>query len=89
MIMDLSDPEVDKSWLIVSLIPFLLVACSVWIEYWRRHLWKKGRFVPYLTTDKYKTVMDRKKVCAMSQAHTFVVLVWLLSTRMGKCYVYL
>lgn len=58
MIIDLSDPEVDKTWLIVSLIPFLLVACSVWIEYWRRHLWKKGRFVPYLTTDKYKTVMD-------------------------------
>ena len=57
-IKDLSNPEFDKTMIIVSQIPFFLVACSVWIEYWRRHLWKKGRFVPYLTTDKYKTVID-------------------------------
>lgn len=58
MIIDCGDPEVDKTWVIVSLIPFLMAACSVWLEFWRRSLWKKGRFVPYLTTDKYKMLID-------------------------------
>lgn len=48
----------DALWYILSQIPFILLASTVWIEFWRRKQWKNGKFIPYFMTDKFTAVKN-------------------------------
>ena len=61
---------------LVYLIPCLLIASSVWLEQWRRKQWRKNRFVPYLTTDKFDKIKNIVIWVIVSVFVLFIILLY-------------
>lgn len=75
-IKDLNTPDVDSLISLIFLLPFVCIACPVWLEYWRRVQWKNNRFVPFFITDKYETIWNTVKWIIIAVFSLFLLIMY-------------